>query len=85
MEVHRSTDKAIHGVTLKVVTKSGKVHKLRNPVQKIFPLEFLDKPEQTTQVKSDSQKYEVKSEVKERLPRRVVSQNADFFRRLIQN
>ena len=84
-EVHRSTDKVIRGITLKVVTKSGKVHKLRRPVQKIFPLEFLDKPEQTTQVKSDSQKSEVKSEVKERPPRRVVSQNADFFRRLIQN
>ena len=70
-EVHRSTDRARRGVTLKVVTKSGKVHKLRRPVQKIFPLQVLDKPEQTTQVKSDSQKPEVKSEVKERQPRRV--------------
>ena len=39
-EVHRSTDGAIRGVTLKTVTKSGKVHRLRRPVQKIFPLKF---------------------------------------------
>ena len=84
-EVHRSTDGATRGVTLKTVTKSGKVHKLRRPVQTIFPLEVLDKPEQTTEVKSDSQKPEVKCEVKERPPRRVASQNADFFRRLIHN
>ena len=83
--MHRNTDGEIRGVTLNVVTKSGKVHKLRRPVQKIFPLEVLDKPEHTTQVKSDSQKPEVKSEVKERPPRRVASQNADFFRRLINN
>ena len=50
-------------------------------MQKIFPLEVLDKPEQTTQVKSDSQKPEVKSQVKERPPRRVASQSADFFGR----
>ena len=84
-EVHRSTDGTMHGVTLKVITKSGKVHKLRRPVHKIFSLEVLDKSVQTTQVKSDSQEPEVKSEAKEHPPKRVATQNADFFRRLIHN
>ena len=49
------------GVTLKVIAKPGKVHKLCCQLQKIFPLQGLNKPEQTTKVKSNSQTHDIKS------------------------
>ena len=78
-EVQQSVDGVIRGATVKVITKTGKVNKLRRPVQRLFPLEVLDKP---TPDESDKQDLEVKLELQRR-PRRVAAQNADFFRRLV--
>ena len=79
VEVQQSADGVIRGATVKVITKTGKVNKLRRPVQRLFPLEVLDKP---TPDESDKQELEVKLELQRR-PRRVAAQNADFFRRLV--
>ena len=77
--MQQSADGVIRGAIVKVITKTGKVNKLRRPVQRLFPLEVLDKP---TPDESDKQELEVKLELQRR-PRRVAAQNADFFRRLV--
>ena len=79
IEVQQSADGVIRRATVKVITKTGKVNKLRRPVQRLFPLEVLDKPAPD---ESDRQELEVKLEL-QRWPRRVAAQNADFFRRLV--
>ena len=79
--MQQSEDGVIHGATVKIITKTGKVNKLRRPVQRLFPLEVLDKPAPD---ESDKQELEVKLELQRRL-RRVAAQNADFFRRLVDS
>ena len=81
VEVQQSADGVIRGTTVKVITKTGKVNKLRRPVQKLFPLEVLDKPAPD---ESDKQELEVKLELQLK-PRRVAAQNADFLRRLVDS
>ena len=79
--MQQSADGVICGATVKVITKTGKVNKLRRPVQRLFPLEVLDKPMPD---ESDKQELEVKLELQRR-PRRVAAQNADFLRRLVDS
>ena len=81
IEVQQSADGVIRRATVKVITKTGKVNKLRRPVQRLFPLEMLDKPAPD---ESDKQELEVKLELQRR-SRRVAAQNADFFRRLVDS
>ena len=75
VEVQQSADRVIRGATVKVITKTGKVNKLCRPVQRLFPLEVLDKPAPD---ESDKQELEVKLELQHR-PTRVTAQKLEIW------